>query len=251
MNKKGIIYLFLLIQLTLYGTFLTLDVLENKINLSNYIKFAVVVLCFLYVILITKNEGGRQRIFLSYAMAFTVVSDIFLLFTDYYFYGVLTFIVAQQLYGMRITELFNRENLYRKGLDRKTHNSNKKLLKELTIRLVVQIIISAILCVLLWMTGILVNSLLVASIFYFISLVTNLAASIKLWLSFPGIKDIIYFAIGMILFFLCDINVGLFNLSSFLDIGSVYINIYNISSILMWTFYGPSQVMIALSSDET
>jgi hypothetical protein len=51
----------------------------------------------------------------------------------------------------------------------------------------------------------------------------------------------------MVLFLLCDINVGLFNLSDFITPSPAYNIIYSISSILMWTFYAPSQVLIALS----
>lgn len=238
MNKNYLKYLFVFIQFILYGTFLVLDLLANHISLSNYIKFVVVVLCFIYV-LYSKKEASRQHIFLCGAMAFTVASDIFLLLTDYYLYGVLTFIIAQQLYGIRITELIKRENIDKKN------NS----IKELLFRIVVQLVACIMLCILLWQIDIKVNSLLVVSVFYFISIVTNVVRCIKLSINYRESKDIKYFAIGMILFLLCDINVGLFNLSSYLSVGLIYRIIYNVASILMWTFYAPSQVMIALSGD--
>lgn len=249
MSRQVKKYLFLSIQFILYGTYLTLDLLEYKIDLSSYVKFALVLMCFLYVLIFTKKDSGKQQRLLFYGMTFTVVSDIFLLFSDNYFYGVLTFIAVQQLYGIRITELSNRESCDRTILFSESSKGKKKRLKELIYRFVTQILISVILCILLWRMGVLVNVLLIASVFYFISLVTNLGRSVKLWIAFPNIKDIKYFAIGIILFFLCDINVGLFNLSSFINIGSIYGSIYNISSILMWTYYGPSQVMIALSNE--
>jgi len=46
--------------------------------------------------------------------------------------------------------------------------------------------------------------------------------------------------IGMVLFLLCDINVALYNI---LNEGLFY----NISSISMWLFYLPSQVLLSLS----
>lgn len=232
-------YLFLFVQLILYGMFLILDILGNSITLSNRIKFLVIVLCFLYVSF-GKKEGGKQQKFLCYAMTFTVISDIFLLFTDYYLYGLITFIVAQQLYGIRISELNNRESA----------NTEKYPLKTFALRFASQLVVSFILCLLLWRVGIIVNSLLIASIFYAISIVTNLVRSIRLSICYGQSKDIKLFTIGMILFLLCDINVGLFNLSSFMSLGSAYEYIYNISSILMWTFYAPSQLLIALSKDE-
>jgi hypothetical protein len=53
----------------------------------------------------------------------------------------------------------------------------------------------------------------------------------------------------MVLFLLCDINVGIFNLSGFIALPErIYQMMYSVSSILMWTFYAPSQVLIALST---
>jgi len=62
-------------------------------------------------------------------------------------------------------------------------------------------------------------------------------------------RDIRLFAWGMVLFLLCDINVGIFNLSGFINVGPVYEVLYGISSISMWLFYAPSQVLIVLSGD--
>lgn len=93
------------------------------------------------------------------------------------------------------------------------------------------------------------DALLTVSVFYFISICTNVVRSIKLSLHYSNKRGIRCFAVGFLLFLLCDINVGLFNLSGFLSVGPVYDIIYGISSILMWTFYAPSQVLIALSVD--
>ena len=231
-------YLFLIVQLILYVLFLVLDIFGNNITLSSRIKFFVIVLCFIYVFF-GKKEYGKQQKFLCYAMAFTVISDIFLLLTDYYLYGLVTFIIAQQLYGLRITKLYDRESA-----------NHHKFTQASILRVASQLIVSFILCLLLWRIGIILNGLLVASVFYSINIVTNVIRSISLSISFPGSKDIKLFTIGMILFLLCDINVALFNMSSFISVGPVYKYIYIISSILMWTFYAPSQVLIALSKDE-
>ncbi|NLL73277.1 MAG: hypothetical protein GX237_07095 [Clostridiales bacterium] len=235
--------LFLLVQNILYMAFLTLDILEANIALSNYIKFTVVVLCFLYV-LFAKGSSRQQKL-LSYAMVFTVVSDVFLLLTNYYLYGLVTFILVQQLYGIRITELIGR-----RASGGGTFNGKKKPLDKFLVRIVVCVVITITLIIILWKFGVPVDGLLLASVFYFISIIINVARCIKLSIDFSAEKDIRYFSIGMLLFLLCDINVGLFNLSSFISMGSIYKNVYNISSVLMWAFYAPSQVMIALSGDE-
>lgn len=240
MKGRSCRYVFIIIQVVLYGTFLTLDILGMNITLSNRVKFTVVVLSFIYVIIRGKGNH-RQIIFLRYALALTVISDVLILFSDYYFYGVITFIFAQQLYGMRITALFERERLF---WDRKIP------LKAAFLMLLCQGAVSTIVGILLWAMGMDINPLLVVSILYFVCISTNVARSLKLSKCFWHYRDIRYFTIGMILFLLCDINVGLFNMSDFMTPGPAYQTIYSISSILMWTFYGPSQVLIALSVDK-
>lgn len=236
---------FLVLQLVLYGTFITLDILGKSVALSNRIKFIVVALCFLYVIL-DKRGYSKQRIYLSFALAFTVVSDLIILFSDLYFYGVLTFIVAQQIYGMRITTLYNRENSTSSPTSPPTSP-----LKDIVLRIIYQLVIGALVSVFIWSLDIYIDALLVASIFYFICICSNVVRSLRLTRFFKEKKDIRYFAIGFLLFLLCDINVGLFNLSEFMLLGERYKSIYTLSSILMWTFYAPSQVLIALSGDES
>ncbi|NLP16523.1 MAG: hypothetical protein GX379_05770 [Clostridiales bacterium] len=225
--------IFIALQVLLYGAFLTLDLLGERITMSNSIKFAVVVLCFMYIAIRGYNKRSREFIYLFSAMLFTLISDIFILLSDYYLYGVITFIIAQQLYGARITELFNPISK----------------LKDVCLRLLYQIALGILLCMLLNFLNVNTDALLTVSVFYFISICTNVVRSIKLSLHYSNKRGIRCFAVGFLLFLLCDINVGLFNLSGFLSVGPVYDIIYGISSILMWTFYAPSQVLIALSVD--
>ena len=232
--------IFIVIQLALYGTFLSLDLLGRNISLSNRVKFAVVVLCFLYVIITGMKDRSRKHMLLIYALAFTVISDIFILLSDYYLYGLLTFIIAQQLYGIRITEFINSERITKSPIS---------LIRDLAIRLIYQGAFAVLIGLILWSLGVNIEELLMVSIFYFISICTNVVRLLKLHASYHYRREIKYFAIGMVLFLLCDINVGLFNLSSFLPVSPAYGMIYSLSSILMWTFYAPSQTLIALSGD--
>ncbi|CUH93345.1 lysoplasmalogenase family protein [Herbinix luporum] len=209
-------------------------------SLSNNIKFTVVLLCFLYVLIRSRKNADRQSIFLILALFFTLISDVFLLLSDYYFYGVLTFILAHLFHSLRITELH-----YMQISDNTGHKAIKKEFK----KIIYQIFISLAIILFLWKMNIMIDGLLVACIFYFLAIISNTALSLKLSIKFKNRRNIRYLAIGMILFLLCDINVALFNLSSYLDLASFYNKIYLISSILMWTFYAPSQVLIALSKD--
>lgn len=55
-------------------------------------------------------------------------------------------------------------------------------------------------------------------------------------------------AIGMVLFLFCDINVLLYNLMGMISSSSEFIKqLYNISSVSMWLFYLPSQILLSLS----
>ncbi|MFA7367435.1 MAG: hypothetical protein WC008_03885, partial [Bacilli bacterium] len=58
------------------------------------------------------------------------------------------------------------------------------------------------------------------------------------------------FALGLVLFVCCDIFVGLYNLSSYVQVGEI-VNTINTSGIdFAWGFYLPSQVLIVLSLNE-
>jgi hypothetical protein len=92
-----------------------------------------------------------------------------------------------------------------------------------------------------------VNILLIITIFYFISIVINVIVAIRAAVCIKE-RYIVIFAIGMVLFLLCDINVGIFNLADFLVIDSnLFKSIYGFSSIGMWLFYLPAQVLLAIS----
>lgn len=247
-------YLFLFIQFILYISFLVIDIFGGNILISNYIKFSVVVLCLLYVLFINLKINKIQHRYLLYAMVFTVVSDVLILLSDYYFYGVLTFIIAQQLHGIRISMLSGtlKDSSVKSAFKRLTLKKSiyKNLLKDLFTRLSYQLVISFAIGTVLWYEEVSFNGLLAVSIFYFISILSNTVRSLKISLKSGNRKNIKYLAAGFVLFLLCDINVGLFNISDFISLGKYYNIIYSASSILMWTFYAPSQVLLALSIND-
>lgn len=237
-GKRNIGLLFVILQTILYVAFLTLDLIGGNINLSSNIKFTMIILCFCYAFF-SKNNAGRSIIsYLQAALFLTVISDLFILILDYYFYGVLTFILVQQLYGIRLIMIRKENNCKESAL----------VLRAFLLRFLIQLAISALVCFVLFKSGIRLEELLPATVFYFISLLLNVVSSIKIALIDLKNKGNLLFAVGMVLFLFCDINVGLFNLSGFVTISKdLYELIYFFSSILMWVFYAPSQVLIALS----
>jgi hypothetical protein len=239
-NAKKITILFLSVQLMLYAAFLAIDITGGSVALSSYLKFTIIILCFCYALFLGKSADRSILFCMKTALFFTLVSDLFILILDYYYYGVLTFIFAQQLYGIRIMmEQYNVE----------IEEEQKQLRRSFLLQLAVQAAIMVLICVILIRTGTELDDLLISSVFYFISIVTNALRGIKSAACNPKKREMVLFAVGITLFLLCDINVGLFNLSGYISLPKgVYTVIYSMSSILMWTFYAPSQVLISLST---
>lgn len=237
--------LFIVLQAILYITFLTLDLNEGSVTLSKWIKYSIIILCFCYALFFGKSVDKGITFCIKGALLFTLISDLFILILDYYVVGVLTFIIAQQLYGVRIS-------LAKVGVMASTgvlRERKVNLAKRLVFRVSFQMIITIVIALLLKSISVKLDLLLIASIFYFISISSNVFAALRILAHNRYDRSIALFAIGMGLFLLCDINVGLFNLSGFINLQEdIYHKIYSISSVLMWTFYAPSQVLIALST---
>lgn len=218
--------LFILVQIILYVTFLTLDLIGGYNTLSCYIKFTVIVLCFCYA-LFSKCNNKSISLYLKWALFFTLISDLFILLMDRYLYGVLTFIIVQQLYSLMLCQ--------KKG-------------QNYAVWIILQVFAAGMICYALFLLKVEPDALLVACMFYFICILTNTVRALSTAISDKRDKGMILYAVGMLLFLLCDINVGLFNLTSFIALPDhIYHVIYSISTILMWTFYAPAQVLIALS----
>lgn len=241
---KKIRTMFVLLQIVLYVAFLTLDLTGKSMMLSIILKFTVIILCFCYALLPIKSTDKSILFFVRVGLLFTVVSDLFLLILDKYFYGVLTFVIVQQLYGLMIDKVIVNNSTVRQ-----TSRYNRFFT-----RLLYQIGITIFIILLLQGVGVVRDMLLITSTFYFICILTNTLRAMKTAVANKTtfqkkVEGIQLFAYGMVLFLLCDINVGLFNLSGFVALPTkLYDIIYGFSSVLMWTFYAPSQVLIALSS---
>lgn len=224
-------YLFVFIQIILYVAFLALDFMGQAYALSSYIKFLVIILCFCYVFFFGKNSDKGIIFCMKTAMFFTLVSDLFLLILDYYIYGVLTFIVVQQFYSIRLMLAAHRKRSW------------------FAFRVFLQLAIAMGVCLVLWLAGVKPDILLAISAFYFISILTNTFTAAGYAVRNRMDQCNVLFAVGMVLFLLCDINVGFFNMSGFIALPErLYQLLYSMSSILMWAFYAPAQVILVLSA---
>ena len=236
--------LFVVLQSIFYVTFLVLDLTKDNVKLSSYIKFGVIIICFWFALFWGKSANRKQLLYLRIALFLTVISDLFILLLDVYFYGVLTFLIVQQLYSLRIDQFTYEDD------QNNNKNNNKHNRSPWGKRFIILGFITLAIALFVDLSGIYLDSVLVITIFYFTNLIYNVMRSIRTAYRFR-VRTTVFFALGMFLFLLCDINVGLFNLSSYINLPFPGFSfVYELSSILMWTFYAPSQVLIALSSKE-
>jgi hypothetical protein len=219
-------YVFWSLQIINYICFMILDVCNRYVGLSSKIKYVSIILCFLYVILGKRKERSE---YIVAGLFFTAVSDYFLLFTDYYAAGMLSFSVVQTIYGIYCSKNL-KQYIWKEGL---------QLCMIGVILLGIHITLPVEL-----------DIVLLLSIYYFVHLVSNVLCS---WFRSREGKERKLFAIGMTAFLLCDIHVAIFNAGSYLTFGSssVYQIMYAVATVAMWFYYLPSQVLIAQAGRST
>ena len=228
--NRTALFAFLAAEAVLYALFLRIDFIGGPATRSALYKYAGILLCLTCAsvrAVTLKNTASRL---IAAALFFTCISDYFLLFTDSYLPGVLCFCVTQTLYLFVLLQ--------------------GKPLKAKLWHIVPGLALSAVLLII---TGLMhqTDLLIAAGVFYAYSFVRNIAIALSLCIKkkpVPGLKTPV-FAIGLIIFALCDINVLLYNLPLLFDIHShLLISLFDVIGTLMWVFYLPSQVLLALST---
>lgn len=222
------------IILILYVFFLYMDFCNMKIFISSkYIKYLCILLCFLLSILFTKIPfinivKYRDILLLELALFITAIADLCLVILDFHILGVIFFSLVQITYCVRYT------------------------VKKVKITLINFFITFQFIVLLYAITSIFIekiNVLIPVSLFYTICLITSVIKAIKAWKNdlYPSPnKYMVIF--GMILFLLCDICVALSNLTEILPLtGDFIIRMQKTSTLLIWFFYVPSQLILALS----
>ncbi len=217
--KTSILKLILITISILYISFLYIDITGVKLFISSdKIKYICIILCFFISLLIGEDcINTRDRHLLQLGLFLTVIADLFLLIYPHYTLGVAIFCIAQTFHSIR----YDNENAY-------------QIIKEYISMLLIIIAIYSIVNFFI----IDIEFLFTISFFYAIFLVVNVTKAIRAckYDLFPSPNKYMI-AWGMVLFLLCDINVALFN--------TIVNN--SIPFILIWFFYLPSQVLLALS----
>ncbi len=220
----------LIIIFTLYFSFLYVEFSNIEVNIKLYmVKYICIILCFLICLLTEKNPfDSLDSFLLKTGLFITMFADLFLTVFNYYVLGVILFSLVQIIYSIRYEIM----------------KSSKTFLIIITIFL---LLIFTYLTIHLFTTKI--DVLFIAVLFYSICIIISLIKAIKAYKSnlypYPNKHMIVC---GMVLFLLCDINVALHNVTEVMLLsGNLIDTLHNISAILIWLFYIPSQVLLSLS----
>lgn len=217
---NAVIAAFIAAEVVIYAIFNALAAVgaPDPINL----KYSGVLLC-LAVAVVCAFFNGKDGIALAAALAFTAISDLFILVLDsYYEVGVTTFIVVQCIY------------MYRLNVGRA---------KKAAVSACVRVAIALALIIMFAVLGYL-DYLLAVVCIYIVMLLVNMAEAVMLCRG--GLHNAL-FAAGLVLFFCCDICVGLNNFDSVLGV-ALPAGLLDFVGIAMWAFYLPSQVLIVCSA---
>ena len=225
--KKVILMIILIILAILYISFLYLD-FYNLYN-TDKLKYIAILLCFLLSLMTMRHAiSAADTFLLQFGLFMTTLADLCLLLLENYTLGIAIFCLVQITYCIRYAPS-------------KAYSTVISFLITFEIIVILYIIL-----------GILIKDLdlLFAVAFaYSICLTTSVIRAFKSYKAnlYPNPnKNMI--VLGMILFLLCDINVGLTSIIKLTDLHSPLLDkAYNISLFLIWFFYLPSQVLLAMS----
>ena len=206
---------FILLQIVLFPL-----IQFTSASVSNIASYIAIVLVAILAFLTLRRESLCHPIRIG--ILFTLVADYFLVLNDKLLCGVLAFTVVQLAYFA-----------YLWMVDKRTGVRRANAISRAALSLVLVAVTFAVL-------GSNTDALAIASVIYYANLLVNVIFAFLL-----GNRDRM-FAIGLVLFAMCDLCIGLEVLfSSYLD-SSALAFFYGARINLPWIFYQPSQALIAL-----
>lgn len=211
--RRSILKITIAAEIALYTAFLIGDL--TLAYDTTWLKYAAICLIALAALL---NCAPGDRNLMAAALCLTALADLFLLVLDrQYALGILLFVIVQLLYALRLTRL---------------HNGSPQ--RASLIRSPALLIFLAV-----WLSVDLTSALAAGYITLF---AVNLLHAVRCAAASRD-RCTILFALGLGLFFCCDLCVGLFQISS----GAVW----SFARVGMWAFYLPGQILILCSAFET
>lgn len=224
-------WMFFGIEGLLYLSYMFLDLFYTSLyEESILIKFLSIFFCFIYSLMWCRRDKTKSNIILTISVTFIFISDLFILILEYNFVGVCTFLIAQLLL---LGYLFILEQ------DFTWKSYGMKFLRNILTSNIVLWIFSR-----LWIP---IDTLFIISVIYIITFFYNLVEAVRFACGNRKRKAKL-FAFGMLLYFLCDLNVGIFNTMSYVETSSLWFQMtYEFATIAMWMFYLPGILLIVRS----
>ncbi len=223
-KKKIIIYILLVFEAILFP-FIQLD-LFDRMSLWQYL--AVILACFCALLYFDKKKRVSEDL-IRLGLIFTLCADFFLVVLgDHYEAGMCFFLPCQLSYFLYTYLAEERTAVKRANIISRTALSGVILLLVLVV------------------LGESADFLAAISAVYYVNLVLNTV------FAFLNFRRMPLMAIGLALFCLCDLCVGLNTLFlDYLNTDPAFLTIlYSKYHLLCWVFYQPSQVLIALGAAE-
>jgi len=231
-NKSQMVKSASFLILFLYIGFLYLDILTKDLGNTTTlnIKYLIIIICL--IISLTIGRDGHNKIdstLVQIARFFTLIADYYLVILDNYKLGVFFFCIVQITYIIRHS--FMEDKKYRNFMF-------LCLTLIIAIFLLNKVILSSFEEKLIFL-GLIYGAVLISSVY---AAIRTIKCS-----RYPK-KSALLIAIGMSLFFMCDLNVAIFNLAENMSISLFNDeNIRFYSGVLIWLFYAPSQLLLTLS----
>lgn len=228
MLKNLYFKLIIFINLFVYIYFLISYLLTRNVDLSlpPIIRYCYILLCFFLSLLIEDNcYDIIDKRLLQAALFFTTIADFFFIIIESPELGIFIFILVQITYIIRHSRVLYLTPLHVKIL----------IVLSSSILFLGFFLKPKSIDAKLYYLALLYGTLLINSL---------ICALFTLRSKFYYKHSSLMLALGIFLFFMCDINVGLYPLiSGCYNIPSLSMTIY----YLIWFFYLPSQLLLALS----
>lgn len=235
-NRLLIVKFILCLEIVIYCSFIYLDfITQYRSVYSTALKYIGIILCLIMSFIIDERGHDKEDTkLLQLAFCFTAAADLCLVVLDYNALGMFLFCFVQMIYIVR----------HRRGIKKKY---------KLYIIIVTIILITSVCKLVTSNMGItnleynrINEKLIMIGCVYSVLLTCSLYTA---WKTFNGNfyprYSCVLISIGMTLFFLCDINVAISGIASNIIVKGI--DVESFSKFLVWIFYLPSQVLLALS----
>lgn len=250
-ERNGLLKCFLILSGLILALFTAFDIIGIIPLVSDSLKLAGTVLCFLFsVVLLFQLGGEADRVLLMLSILPAIAADALLLFTKYYFWGILVFCIVQEFHTIRI--LLIKKSIVRMDGRITLNYQNYKVWKHVVAANFIPALAAAVPAVISIFINIPQVELVCVCAFYLTEFIGNLIRLAKVSRDVRLLDDMrplrLYFA-GMLLYFACDLLVGFCRLPDYVsELGEL--KMYSSYAMLaVWPLYIVGLVCITLSGN--